>query len=338
MDKPDTDERVAVVIVTRNRCANLRETLSRLRGLPEQPLVTVVDNASTDGTAELVSGLARLDPLVRLVRLPKNLGAAGRNCGVAVSPCPYVAFSDDDSWWAPGALTAAADLLDAHPRAGLLAARVLVGEAGALDPTCAAMEVSPVQAPAGPGRAVLGFVACGAVVRKDAFLQVGGFRLGYGVGGEEELLAIDLATADWSLSYVPNLTAHHHPSVARGPAAARRRLQARNAVRTAWLRRRPAGALRRTVQVARNSWPDRSPLLGIVDAAGDVGWIWHERAPVPASLEAELTRLSTSPVEAPLSAALPSPGGFVEVAPRVVREDGRGIEVGRRTHDRAPAD
>ncbi|MDO0931403.1 hypothetical protein QQY66_06815 [Streptomyces sp. DG2A-72] len=31
---------------------------------------------------------------------------------------PYVAFSDDDSWWTPGALRQAADLLDVHPRLG----------------------------------------------------------------------------------------------------------------------------------------------------------------------------------------------------------------------------
>jgi N-acetylglucosaminyl-diphospho-decaprenol L-rhamnosyltransferase len=295
MEHRDGDGRVAVVIVTKDRCAGLLETLARLQELPERPLVTVVDNASTDETPEAVAALAERDASVRLMRLPRNLGAAGRNCGVAVTPSPYVAFSDDDSWWAPRALETAADLLDAHPQVGLLAGRVLVGEAGKLDPTCAAMEVSPVRPTPGPGRSVLGFVACGAVVRRQAFLEVGGFRLGYGVGGEEEVFAIDMAAAGWSLSYSSSVTAHHHPSAARDPAEGRRRLQARNALRTAWLRRRPVGALRRTIQVARGAVGDRAALLGMADAAGDLVWIWHERAPVAASLEADLTRLWRAP-------------------------------------------
>ena len=287
MDRPDP--RVGVVLVTRNRRARTLETLDRLAVLPERPAVTVVDNASTDGTAEAV---AARHPDVVVLPLPANLGAAGRNCGVAVTDAPYVAFSDDDSWWAPGALARAADLLDAHPAAGLLAARVLVGGDERLDPSCRAMAASPLAATDGPGPAVLGFVACGAVVRRSAFLEVGGFPLGYGVGGEEELLAVDLAAAGWSLSYCPELVAHHHPSTVRDPPAARRRLQARNALRTAWLRRSPAGAVHRTLEVARGAASDSAVRLALGDIVHDVGWIWRERRPVAPALERQLRSLS----------------------------------------------
>src|SRR5215213_1606819 len=109
--------RVSVVMITRNRATTVTGTLAELRALPERPPVTVVDNASTDGTGHVVQALGD----VAVVGLPSNLGAAGRNCGVALSDRPYVAFSDDDSWWAPGALTVAADLFAAHPRLGLVA-------------------------------------------------------------------------------------------------------------------------------------------------------------------------------------------------------------------------
>lgn len=49
-----TDRRVTVVIVTRDRAEALDRTLTELTRLPEHPPVIVVDNGSTDGTAEVV--------------------------------------------------------------------------------------------------------------------------------------------------------------------------------------------------------------------------------------------------------------------------------------------
>jgi GT2 family glycosyltransferase len=222
-------------MATRNRAACLRFALAQLLALPEGPHVTVVDNGSTDGTAAMVRGEF---PAVTVAPLPDNRGAAARNVGVERVTAPYVAFADDDSWYAPGALTTAADLFDRHPRLGLIAARVLVGPEETLDPTCAVMAASPLAADDLPGSAVLGFLACGAAVRRSAFLAAGGFPERFGVGGEEELLAIDLAAAGWGLAYVPSVVAHHHPPP-RPASADRRRVQARNALWSAWLRRRP---------------------------------------------------------------------------------------------------
>ncbi|WP_040905829.1 glycosyltransferase family 2 protein, partial [Streptomyces griseoflavus] len=59
--------RVGVVIATRDRRDRLAVTLSRLRELPERPEILVVDNASTDGTREMV---ARDFPGVRVLALP----------------------------------------------------------------------------------------------------------------------------------------------------------------------------------------------------------------------------------------------------------------------------
>ena len=46
-----------------------------------------------------------------MVALPVNAGAVARTTGVRHTTTPYVAFADDDSWWEPGALDRAADLL-----------------------------------------------------------------------------------------------------------------------------------------------------------------------------------------------------------------------------------
>jgi GT2 family glycosyltransferase len=284
-------ERVGVVVVTRDRRRTTLDSLGHvIESSPRVP-ITVVDNASTDGTADAVT--ARY-PEVTVVRLPANLGAAGRNSGVAVTPCPYIAFSDDDSWWAPGALGRAAELFDPHPRLAVIAAKVLVGPEARVDPVCDVMASSPLGPGGGPGVGILGFVACGAVVRRDAFLGVGGFRLGYGIGGEEELLAIDLRAAGWDLRYCPDVVAHHHPATDRPPSADRRRRQARNAVCTTWLRRRFGSAVGCTAALSRPAWGDRAVRRGLADAFGDATWIWRERLPVDRVLEEDLRRLQSA--------------------------------------------
>jgi GT2 family glycosyltransferase len=282
---PASPPAVAVVIATRNRGAELLRTLARLRALPERPPIVVVDNGSTDGTAELVRAS---DPGLRVVALRRNHGGAARTVGARLIDSPYVAFSDDDSWWAPGALSQAGDLLERHPRLAVLAARVLVGPEGRLDPVCGEMARSPLgRADDLPGPSVLGFIACGAVVRRSAFLEAGGFDARLGVGGEEELLSIDLATRGWGLAYVDEVVAHHHPSPSRDPSG-RRRIQVRNALWSAWLRR-PLGGVARQTALALHQ---RGASSGLVLAMLGLPWVLRERRRIPQELEAALRTLA----------------------------------------------
>lgn len=138
--------------------------------MPEPPPVIVVDNASHDDTA---TRIVRHFGDVQVVRCTRNLGAAGRNAGVAQVTTPYVAFCDDDTWWAPGALQRAAALLQSHPRLAAVAARVLVGPEQRLDPTCERMADSPLPGDGLPGPRLIAFMA-GAVVMRTAYREVGG--------------------------------------------------------------------------------------------------------------------------------------------------------------------
>lgn len=230
---------VGVVIATRDRRDSLLRTLGQLAALPEQPPLVVVDNASGDGTAAAVSAAF---PQVRLFELERNLGAAARNLGAAQLATPFVAFSDDDSWWRPGALAAAARTLRRHPEVGLLAARILVGAEGRLDPVSALMEGAAAEGL--PGPRVSGFLACGAVVRRGPFLRLGGFCERFLIGAEEELLAIDLRRAGWELCYAPEVVAIHCPD--GGARRDRGWLARRNALWTAWMRAPAPSALRDT--------------------------------------------------------------------------------------------
>ncbi len=279
------EPRLSVVIVTRNRLPELLTTLRRLRALPEKPRVVVVDNASSDGTPQSVRYCY---PDVEVISLDGNLGAAGRNVGVEHVGTPYVAFSDDDSWWASGSLSRAADLFDAHPRLALLAARTLVGPEEREDPICAEMAASPLPAePDLPGPPVLGFLACAAAVRRSAYLEVGGFDPSLHFGGEEELLAADLASAGWGLAYTGDLTVHHHPSTVRD-ARATRRLAIRNNLWFAWRRRPLASAVRRTIGLLVTLPHDADARAGLFEALRGLHWALRERRVVPLHIESRL--------------------------------------------------
>lgn len=274
------EDRVTTVIMTRDRWADLVSSLPRQR-----PPVILVDNASSDGTPVLAGHV----PGVRVIPLIENLGAPARNRGVAAATTPYVAFADDDSWWAPGALELAADLFDRNPRLGLVAARVLVGEEERLDPVCAEMAASPLP-PDGPGVPVLGFVACGAIVRREAFLEVGGFDPVVHFPGEEERLALDLAAAGWQLVYDDRIVAHHRPSVTRSPRLARRSLEERNALLTALMRRPWRVVARRAVAMARG---DAGARLGLLRAVARAPRALRARRLLPEQVETRRRMLDT---------------------------------------------
>ncbi|MGY2079307.1 glycosyltransferase family 2 protein [Modestobacter sp. SYSU DS0657] len=284
----DVDPRVAVVVITHNRRDELLLALTRLRALPEQPHVVVVDNGSSDGTADAVR---REHPWAELIASPQNLGAVGRNVGVARLDTPYVAFCDDDTWWDPGSLRAAADAFDAHPRLAVVTARILVEPGSTEDPIVAELRDSPVVgADWLPGPALGSFLAGASVVRREAFDEVGGFNERLWLGGEEELMAGDLAARGWELCYLPELTIHHQASTARDPHK-RRADGIRNTLWTTWLRRPLKPALRRTLHLLRTVPKDRVTARGLLAAIGGLPWLVRERRVLPPHAEARFAAL-----------------------------------------------
>jgi GT2 family glycosyltransferase len=254
---------VTCVVASRNRRADLLASLPR----HEAPVV-LVDNGSTDGTVEAVRAA---HPAVTVVPLDRNAGAVARTLGAARAGTPFVAFTDDDSWWAPGDLARAVEIMRAHPRLALLNARILVGTEEELDPVCTEMADSPLGTePDLPGPSLLGFVACAALVRTEAFTAVGGFDPVVRFPGEEERLALDLAAAGWGLAYVNDVTVHHHPSTSRDPGTVRQAGIWRSRVLTA-LMRYPlsdlAGQLVRAVRAGRPGWRGLAGALPRVPAA-----------------------------------------------------------------------
>jgi len=106
---------VSVVIPTHNRRHLLAQTLHTVLAQDLDLEVIVVDEASSDGTADWVAGLQ--DGRVATIRHDQPRGlATARNVGLSASQGNWVAFVDDDDLWLPDKLTAQ---LDAARNAGL---------------------------------------------------------------------------------------------------------------------------------------------------------------------------------------------------------------------------
>ncbi|MFE9622640.1 glycosyltransferase family 2 protein [Streptomyces sp. NPDC006527] len=288
MSGHEKDTRTTVVVITHNRRPELLRTLARLRELPERPPVIVTDNGSSDGTAEAVR---REFPEVSLLEPGKNLGAIGRNLAVRHVRTPYVAFCDDDTWWEPGSLRRAADLLDERPRLAGVTARIVVEPRGTEDPVVKELRESPLTGPDFlPGPALGSFLAAATVLRTEAFRGAGGFHPGLWLGGEEELLATDLLRQGWWLSYVEELTIHHQASTVRD-SRARRILGIRNTLWFTWLRRPLVPALWRTAQLMVTVPHDVASVRAFAYAAAGLPWVLKQRAPVPPEIERRLAAL-----------------------------------------------
>ncbi|MER7451273.1 glycosyltransferase [Nocardia beijingensis] len=284
-------ERMTVVIITRNRREQLLHTLAHMTALPDAAPIILVDNGSTDGTAAAV---AAAFPSVQLIRSADNLGAVARNIAVERVATPYVAFCDDDTRWQPGALTRAADLLDRYPGLGSVTGRCLVAPDLREDPITPELRYSPVAGPDWlPGPALLGVMAALSAFRVSAFRQVGGFSRRLWFGGEEELLALDLAAYGWWMCWVEDIVIHHEPSTTRDPTH-RRRLGIRNTLWTLWLRRPARSAARRTAVVLRSAPADLTTAAAVLDTLRGMPWVLRERKVLPPRVEAGLVLLEES--------------------------------------------
>ncbi|WP_447987350.1 glycosyltransferase family 2 protein [Nitrospira sp. Nam74] len=282
---------VTVVVLTHNRAEEVLRTLKRLLSLPERPAIIVVDNGSTDGTADILA--SRL-PGIRIIALERNIGAAGRNVGIREAKTLYVALCDDDTWWAPGSLGLATEALESYPHVAVVTGRVLVGRHRREDRTCQVMAASPLTADSPlPGPPVLGFLAGACMIRRPAFLDVGGFEPRFFLGGEEALVAVDLASAGWYTVYMPEVLIHHYPSSKRD-APARRRLLLRNALWFTWLRRPLAKALRHTGRVLYSSLQHPQDAVALLHALAGLPWILRHRRCLPHAVEAALLTLDQS--------------------------------------------
>ena len=298
---------VSAVVLAHNRVDSVHVVLERLRGLPLTEVI-VADNASTDATRDLV---ARWGGNVSLLALDQNLGVAARNLAARRASGELILMLDDDSYPLPGAVEILVAAFQRDPRLGIAGGRVIDVDARGLrvrngtEPGSFDWFFRPPGSEAAPleGFPACFFAQCGCVVRRSAFLDVGGCFEPFFFYGEELDLTARMVAAGWKVSYFPQATFEHRRErpTGRSSPAIRRMLvyRIRNQIWYFWLRFPLDVAIRRipayliydfiecTYRGEVRSWFD-----GLTRAWSDRSLIRGQRRPLPreALRRAELDR------------------------------------------------
>ena len=215
---PRRTGRPTVVVVTWQGAHLLEPCLESLRGQTLAHDVLVVDNASTDGTAEL---LAERFPEARVLTSAHNMGFAG---GVALAldsiDADLVALLNNDAVAEPRWLETLVEHLEAHPRAAAVTSRLLL--AGTEPPRVNNAGVVLLDDHYGADRGlgddprdwaaadeVFGFSGGAALLRRTAVQEVGGFPAPFFLYYEDTDTSWRLRQAGWTVRYEPRAVVHH---------------------------------------------------------------------------------------------------------------------------------
>ncbi|HET7340913.1 MAG TPA: glycosyltransferase [Methylomirabilota bacterium] len=196
---------VSIAILNYQRRDALRRALEAARTQRWPVEILAVDNASTDGSAEMVRDEF---PDVRLVRLPENIAAAARNVGVASAKGDIVFTLDNDVLFStPDDVEHALRVFERHPRAAVVNFTI-VGPDGHLSRRDWCHPRDPEQW--GELEFPTDYVLEGAsACRREAFLAAGGYWPPFFIGHEGWDLAYRLLDAGWELRYSPAVRVRH---------------------------------------------------------------------------------------------------------------------------------
>jgi GT2 family glycosyltransferase len=220
---------MAVAIINYNTRQHLRACLESVH-LDQPSEVIVVDNASTDGSAEMVQAEF---PDVQLIARQDNPGyGAASNEAIAASRSEIILLLNSDTRLRPGGLDSLADFLDQHPRTAVLGPRLLNID-GSLQHSCfpwpgarvvlfeeligsarlAGLPVVREQflrtwAHDRP-RKVPWVLGAALAIRRDAFQQVGGFDPAFFMYFEETDLCRRMWDEGWEVHFSPAAEIEH---------------------------------------------------------------------------------------------------------------------------------
>ena len=174
-------------------CFNAEATLERaLASIAQQNYrhleVIAVDDGSTDRTPDILE--SRADVVQRVIRLPRNCGAAAaRNAGLARAQGEYVAFLDADDEWLPGKLSRQVIAIAPHPRMTFVSCNARVIDAANKSATPAFQDLLP-ETPGQAWKVLLAdtFVWTPTVLaRRASLMEVNGFDESLVIAEDQDL-------------------------------------------------------------------------------------------------------------------------------------------------------
>jgi len=193
---------VSVVMLSWNRLGDVKESLTKLMEQEYQPLeIIVVDNASSDGTAEMVT---MLFPEVTLIQMEKNVGIAAYNVGFEKASGEYILILDDDSFPAKNAINRMVTKFLADDRLGIVAFDVRNYEA--YDQVS---EETGYSGSAQPDSYLMSFNGAGAGIRKAVFQKVGYYPEEFFLYQNELDVALKVHDSGYSVHFFPDVVAYH---------------------------------------------------------------------------------------------------------------------------------
>ncbi|WP_156909524.1 glycosyltransferase family 2 protein [Ottowia thiooxydans] len=214
---------VTVVIPTFNRSADVQRALANLwvqQGVAVD--VIVVDNSSTDGTADMVAQQQQQvwGERLRYLRKAPEGPASARNLGVRQATTPYVLFHDSDVELSPNWVQHAIAYLDQEPRLGAVGGHIVYafepsrvnaygGDLGWFGLAWDVSEGEPLSAQTGAAQRI--WINCSAMlVRREAVLAAGAFDESFFYGFEDTDLGWRLRILGYEVRVEPALIAKHH--------------------------------------------------------------------------------------------------------------------------------
>jgi GT2 family glycosyltransferase len=199
-----SDELVSVIVLSFNR---KEETLRCLEAVTKQTYthieLVVLDNGSTDGSAEAV---ALQYPQARLFRMPKNYGDwQGRDIAAMNCRGAYLMFLDNDAKPELDTIQRLVERIEIEPELAVIEAKVI-------DPNTGTPEgVGDTPALADIDHYKASFLGGASLIRSAAFRRVGGFPH-YLLGGGEPFISYRLLDIGYRILHYSGTTIFHAKS------------------------------------------------------------------------------------------------------------------------------
>lgn len=202
---------ISVVIPLYNKKESIAHTLECVLKQTYQDFeVVVVDDGSTDGSAEIVEGVA--DGRIRLIRQENGGVSAARNRGIKEAKREYVAFLDADDEWKPEHLETLVRLIEKYPQCGAYSTNYEFNHDCVIEQTI--LNKIPFDGEDGVLSNYFEVASCShppvcsitVCIKKSVLDEIGGFPIGIKSGEDLVTWARIAVRTNWAYSRKPTAT------------------------------------------------------------------------------------------------------------------------------------